>query len=95
MAQATVQTPFARPCISMTIEQIRQFYDAQPFQPFVIHLADGREIPVLGREFMMRAPNGRTIAVYQADNTANFIDLLLVTDLEVKPASNGARRRRR
>lgn len=79
----------------MTIEQIRKFYDAQPFQPFVIHLADGREIPVPSREFMMTAPNGRTIGVYQADSTANFIDLLLVTDLEVKLASNGARRRRR
>lgn len=66
----------------MTIEQIRKSYDAQPFQPFVIHLADGREIPVSSREFMMTAPNGRTIAVYQADSTANFIGLLLITDVK-------------
>jgi hypothetical protein len=76
----------------MTIEQIRKFYEAQPFQPFVIHLADGREIPIPSREFMMTSPTGRTMVVYQADGTANFIDLLLVTDLEVKPA--GTRRRR-
>jgi hypothetical protein len=76
----------------MTIEQIRKFYEAQPFQPFVIHLADGREIPIPSREFMMTSPTGRTIGVYQADGTANIIDLLLVTDLEMKP--NGARRRR-
>lgn len=79
----------------MTIEQLRSFYDAQPFQPFVMHLADGREIPVQGREMMMSAPNGRTIIVYQPDSSFNVIDLLLVTDLEAKPASNGARRRRR
>lgn len=30
----------------MTIEKLRDFYYAQPFRPFVIHLADGREIPV-------------------------------------------------
>lgn len=78
----------------MTIEQLRNFYDAQPFQPFVIHLADGRQIPVSGREFMASAPNGRTIIVYQRDSSFNVIDLLLVTDLEAKPTTNGARRRR-
>lgn len=79
----------------MTIEQIRTFYDAQPFQPFVIHVADGRAIPVPSREFMMTSPTGRTVGVYQPDGTANIIDLLLVTDLETKPSGNGARRRKR
>ena len=79
----------------MTIEQLRNSYDAQPFQPFVMHLADGREVPVRHRDFMMSAPNGRTVAVYQPDSTLNVVDLLLVTDLEVKPAGNGARRRKR
>ena len=79
----------------MTIEQVRNFYNAQPFQPFVVHLADGREIPVHSREFIMTAPTGRTIAVYQPDETMNVIDLLLVTDLEKKPSGNGARKRRR
>jgi hypothetical protein len=79
----------------MTIEQIRQCYEAQPFQPFVMHLADGREIAIRSREFMMTAPNGRTIAIYQPNSTVNVIDLLLVTDLELQPATNGARRRKR
>ena len=79
----------------MTIEQVRRFYDAKPFQPFVIHLADGREIPIVHREFIMAAPSGRTVSVYQPDDTLNVIALLLVTDLEIKPLGNGARRRRR
>jgi hypothetical protein len=79
----------------MTIEQIRNFYNAQPFQPFVIHLADGREVPVLHREFIMSVPNGRTICVVQPDETYNIIDLLLVTDLEIKPTGNGSKRRRK
>jgi hypothetical protein len=78
----------------MTIEQLRAFYDAQPFQPFVMHLADGREIPVRSREFMASAPNGRTVIVYQPDNSFNVIDLLLVTDLEAGPKTNGNRKRR-
>lgn len=80
---------------AMIIEQVRNFYDAQPFKPFVMHLADGREIPVNGREMMASAPNGRTIIVYQPGSSFNVVDLLLVTDLESKPDTNGARRRRR
>ena len=72
----------------MTIEQLRNFYNAQPFRPFVMHLADGRDIPVHHREFIMTAPSGRTISVYQPDDTLNIIDLLLVTDLEIKPTTN-------
>jgi hypothetical protein len=68
----------------MTIEQVRQLYNAAPFRPFIIHLADGRQIPVKHREFMAISPSGRTIVVYQTDDTSNIIDLLLVTDLEVR-----------
>lgn len=79
----------------MTIEKIRDLYNAQPFRPFVMHLADGREIPVHHREFIMTVPSGRTIVVVQPDDSLNIIDLLLVTDLEIKAVSNGAGKRRR
>jgi hypothetical protein len=79
----------------MTIDRLRDLYNAQPFQPFVMHMADGRQVPVVHREFIMAAPSGRTVIVYQPDDTVNIIDLLLVTDLELKPSTNGSRRRRR
>jgi hypothetical protein len=79
----------------MTIEQVRAAYSAQPFRPFVLHLADGREIAVNHREFFMTVPSGRTVVVAQPDDTVNIIDLLLVTDLEIKPAANGSGRRRK
>ena len=79
----------------MTIEKLREFYLAEPFRPFVLHLADGRNVPVAHREFIAAAPSGRTLAIYQPDDTFNLIDLLLVTDFEVKPNGNGARKRRK
>ena len=79
----------------MTIDRLRDAYNAQPFQPFVMHLADGREVPVVHREFIMPVPSWRTVIVVQPDDTVNIINLLLVTDLELKPATNGSRRRRR
>ena len=78
----------------MTIEKLREIYSAQPFRPFVIHLADGRKVPVHHRDFIMSVPSGRTIVVAQPDDTLNMIDLLLITDLELTPAGNGSRRRR-
>ena len=70
-------------------------YEAQPFRPFVIHLADGREVPVLHREFIMAAPSGRTLVVMQPDDRMNIIDLLLVTDLELQRGKNGSGKRRK
>lgn len=67
----------------MTIERIRSLYAALPFRPFTIHLADGRAISVLSREFMANAPSGRTVVVFQPDDTMNIFDLLFVTDFEV------------
>jgi hypothetical protein len=69
----------------MTIEKIRDLYDAKPFRPFLIHLADGRSIPVVHREFIAHAPSGRTMVVYQPDDSLNIVDLLLITDIEIKP----------
>jgi hypothetical protein len=79
----------------MTIEPIRTVYQAQPFHPFMIHLADGREIPVAHREFLMTVPSGRTLVVAEPDDTRNIIDLLLVADLEFKPVAEGSPRRRK
>jgi hypothetical protein len=67
----------------MTIDRLRDMYNAQPFQPFVMQMADGREVPVVHREFIMAAPSGRTLIVVQPDDTVNIVDLLLVTDLEL------------
>jgi hypothetical protein len=75
----------------MTVEQLRKMHRAQPFQPFEIHLADGRSLPVGHPEFLAINPPGRTIAVAVDDGTIEIVDLLLVTSL--KPRPNGVRRR--
>jgi hypothetical protein len=81
----------------MTIEQIKKRYDAQPFQPFVIHLTSGREVPVAHRDFIMAAPSGRTLVVALPDDTFDIIDLLLVSNVVVgtPKGSNGHHKRRR
>ena len=77
----------------MTIEQLKKMHESRPFEPFDIHLADGRALPVEHPEFLARLPAGRTIMVGLSDGTFEIVDLLLVTSL--KSRSNGASRRRR
>jgi hypothetical protein len=72
----------------MAAPQIRSMLRAAPFQPFDIHLADGRAISVRYSEMVAVTEGGRTIGVATSDDTIEIVDLLLVTSL--KPHSNGA-----
>lgn len=47
----------------MTVERIRELLDFQPFRPFIMHLADGREVAVHHRELIIAVPSGRTLIV--------------------------------
>jgi hypothetical protein len=77
----------------MTLEELRKVSNAQPFRAFIIHLTDGREVPVLHPELVVAVPSGQTILVHQADDTIDIIDLLQVSRLELKPAAGGPGRR--
>lgn len=80
----------------MTIDKIKAAYEARPFKPFTIHLADGRVMPVSHPEFMAMLPGGRNIFVALEDGSYHIIDLLMVVSLgfDLKGGSAGRRRRR-
>ena len=80
----------------MTIEQLRTIHHANPFQPFTIYLADGRQVYVPHRDFLSHSPSGRTIIVHHEDDSFSIIDLLLITELKVgngKASSKKGKRR--
>lgn len=66
----------------MTIEELRKVYQAQPFRPFVLHLADGRTFKIPHREFVAHSPKGRTLIVFGEGDDFDILDLLLVTGIE-------------
>jgi hypothetical protein len=74
----------------MTLEQFNNALQTQPFRPFVMHLADGREIMVKHPQLVVSTSTGRTTVVVQPDDTLNIIDLLLVTDLEYREPADAA-----
>lgn len=65
----------------MTIDKIKAAYEARPFVPFTIHLADGRTLRVEHPEFMAMMPGGRAIIVVLDDDSWQVVDLLLVVSL--------------
>jgi len=67
----------------MTIEAFRKHWETKPFDPFVIHLADGRFLEVRHPEHVAVSQSGRTVAVLDLEVDAfETIDLLLVTSLK-------------
>lgn len=69
----------------MISDQLRLAQQAVPFQPFTIHLPNGRQLHVPHRDFLSVSPTGRIATVYHEDDTASVIDVLLVTELELHP----------
>jgi len=74
----------------MTIEQSRATIRQQPFRAFTIHMVDGRVFPVAHPDFVAVSPTGRTVIVFQPDDSHSVVDLLLMSELEVPPTQSKA-----
>jgi hypothetical protein len=48
-------------------------------------MGDGRVFLVKHRDFISHSPSGRTVIVYDNDDSFSTLDMLLVTELEVHP----------
>ena len=69
----------------MTINSLREVLDKVPFRPFAIRLADGRSLEVPHPDFITVTGGGRTAIVSsQVEKRYSIVDLLLVTELEVR-----------
>jgi hypothetical protein len=77
----------------MTIEKVRELIHAQPFTPFVVHLADGRKVSIDHPDFVSLSRTGRFLHFFRGPGDAStFIDVFLVTALQT---NNGAQRGKR
>jgi len=66
---------------SMTADELKRHITAIPFQPFRVHVADGRDIPVRGRDFILLTPSGRMAYVFQPDDSHHVLDVLMITGI--------------
>jgi hypothetical protein len=69
---------------------IRQVLGARPFQPVVLHLADGRSLEIPHSDFASISQSGRRVIVEKSDDTFEIVDVLLINSVEVKPSTQMA-----
>jgi len=67
----------------MTLKQVRAVCEEQPFEPFVIHLADGRALAIPHPEFLSFSDRSRIITVTLSDDSLEYVDPQLVISLSV------------
>ena len=67
----------------MRAEEIRKVQRAQPFRPFTMHLADGREFTVVHPDFLWINRTGRLALVEDLAGNGEMIDPMLVVSLSV------------
>lgn len=78
----------------MTADQLRQVLRAEPFKPFSLCVAHGRQIRAEHPEFLALFPTGRSVIVTQPDESYDVLDLLLVTGVHVEDGGTGREARR-
>jgi hypothetical protein len=81
----------------MDIAGIRDALHKQPFEPFVMRLADGRSLPVPHPDFV--AVGRRRVVVISKDDTTATVEPLLIVSLDTvsrgSRGGNGAPKKRR
>jgi len=73
----------------VSIDQLREVLHTAPFQPFTIHTAAGRSLPVPHPDFIAIMPDGETVIVVspkERKSSFALVDVPLITQLEVHGA---------
>ncbi len=71
----------------MRISEIRDMLRQQPFRPFTIHRADGREFPIEHVDFLLISRSERSFVVAQLQGGCEIIDPVMVTSLSISEAT--------
>jgi hypothetical protein len=81
----------------MDIAGVREVLHRQPFEPFLIRLADGRSLPVPHRDFVALTP--RRVFVGAEDDSWSIVEPLTIVSLDSMPkkpkGGNGTQKKKR
>jgi hypothetical protein len=69
----------------MSIDEFRATLHQSPFRPFTIRMVDGRTFAVTHRDFVAISQSGRTVIVFQRDESYSVLDMRLMSELDVSP----------
>jgi len=69
----------------MRTETLHEILHAAPFQPFTLCLADGTKVDVPHPDFIAHPKGARIAVVMGRDESTHYIDIALVTKIEIGP----------
>ena len=75
-----------------TREQVRTMQTAQPFEPFLVRLVDGRSFEVTHPELVACSKDGRSMTLYD-DDGMHLLEMLLVAEVVSARRPTSARRK--
>ena len=72
-------------------KDVRDRLAAQPFQPFVVHTAGGREYGVPTHDHAHVSPGGGRVSIWTDDETESILPALLISGLKIRPNGQPAK----
>jgi hypothetical protein len=72
-------------------KDIRERLAAQPFLPFVIYTADGREYDVPAHDHAHVSPGGGRVSIWTSDETEYILPALLISGFKVRSNGHGTK----
>jgi hypothetical protein len=69
----------------MRSEALHDLIHATPFKPFEIRLPDGHKIEVIHPDYIAHPRGGRIAVVFDRDQRTYYVDVALVSALELVP----------
>jgi hypothetical protein len=73
----------------MSVSTIREAIKAKPFKPFRVLVADQRSYNIKHPEYVAIGPQNRTLVVFHEDDGASFIDMLMITGIDIGVREEG------
>jgi hypothetical protein len=73
----------------MSTDAVRDALHKQPFQPFIIRLADGRSVYVAHPDFVAVSPR-RVHVISPVDESVSWLEPLLIVSIEFVGSANAA-----
>jgi hypothetical protein len=77
----------------MSIDEIRVYRNAKPFEPFDLVMSDGRVVRVEERMRIAFSPSGKSVSVYQG-GAAETVAVAGIAELKARPLPPHMRRLR-
>ena len=67
----------------MNYSTLKEIRDKNPFQPFTMHVSDGRNAHIPHPDFLAFSPDKHTVIAFTQEGGARLLDITQITELDM------------